>query len=112
MSPESIEKLCRWALLGQTGISSKTMAVIALKMHSGLNLLDAPYDCGDLARCFLLVDQVPEIREHFAEIETVCPKFKPGFKNWDRWRQFMFRGSGEYKWNDQVWQEMRKGDGE
>jgi hypothetical protein len=84
LSPAAQHRLGQWLLNGDTGISSGTMAAIALgatkvkKCH-----VDAPYDPADFGRCYRLVQKVPEIREHFPRIGKKVKVFAGILREWD-----------------------------
>jgi hypothetical protein len=54
------EKILRWFANGETGISSKTMAMAAIDLS--YHRASHPHDPSDFNRCLLLIDYVPEIR--------------------------------------------------
>lgn len=78
-------KVLRWQTSGNVGVSSATMASIALGLKRNIygSSFDAPSDTSDLRRCMLLVEEIPEIREHFDKISVVCKQFAPIIKEWD-----------------------------
>lgn len=78
-------KVLQWQSEGHVGISSATMASIALRMKKNFyhSRFDAPSDPSDLRRCMNLVKKIPEIREHFSVIAEVCPQFSPIIEHWD-----------------------------
>lgn len=83
LSPESLAQIGAWLVSDDTGISSKTMAAIALgATGEGLDT-DAPYDPGDFGRCLRLVSAVPELRASFDRIAAVEPRFAGILENWD-----------------------------
>lgn len=84
LSQESKAKLIEWLLNGNTGISSKSMAAVAVgtKLGDGWGF-DAPHDPSDFSRCYKLVQRVPEIRRFFPQIGRRIPKFKGILDNWD-----------------------------
>jgi hypothetical protein len=69
-----------------TGLSSKTMAAIALGADNfALHNLrgDAPYDPSDFGRCYRLVKAVPAVRSHFDRIGELVPQFRGILLQWD-----------------------------
>jgi hypothetical protein len=60
--------LLNWFATGRVGASSRTMACHFMGVeHDG----SYPYDPDDLNRCLLLLDAVPEIREHMNKIAEI-----------------------------------------
>lgn len=78
-------KVCEWMSKGKVGVSSATMASIALGLKKNIysDHFGYPYDPADLNRCRLLLKQIPEIRDSFAKISRRVPGFKPILDNWD-----------------------------
>jgi hypothetical protein len=80
LSTKSQRAIGNWLIGGDTGISSETMAAIALGATKGN---DAPYDPSDFGRCYRLVKKVPEIREHFPRIAKKVKVFAGILREWD-----------------------------
>lgn len=78
-------KVLEWQSKGGVGVSSATMASIALGMKKSFyhSHFGAPSDPADLMRCMKLVDEIPEIRSHFKVIGDRVPAFKPILDHWD-----------------------------
>ena len=57
-------KILRWMATGETGISSKKMAFTAVGEEYEKNYPSHPHDPADFNRCLMLLDAVPEIRDH------------------------------------------------
>ncbi|MEB6533227.1 hypothetical protein MXM51_01510 [Pantoea stewartii] len=78
-------KVLEWQSKGHVGVSSATMASIALGMKKNFyhSHFSAPSDPADLMRCMKLVDEIPEIRNHFTTIGKRVSAFKPILDNWD-----------------------------
>lgn len=84
MDISSQADLLKWALSGDTGISSETIVRIAigLKPAKG-DYFDAPYDPSDFGRCYRLLKQFPELKEKLPEVAIKCKAFAPLVANWD-----------------------------
>lgn len=86
LSTQAQSELGNWLINGDTGVSSQTMAAIALGATNlssrGWNV-DAPRDPSDFGRCYKLVQHVPEIREHFPRIGKKVKQFAGILANWD-----------------------------
>lgn len=78
-------KVIQWQANGRLGVSSATMASIALGLSKNIysDHFDKPYDPADLKRCADLVDAIPEIRKSFPKIGRRVNGFKPILDNWD-----------------------------
>ena len=78
-------KVLNWQSTGNVGISSATMASIALGLKKNFyhQTFRHPSDPADLNRCMRLVKDIPEIRDHFGAISEKVPAFKPILDNWD-----------------------------
>lgn len=84
LSTQAQRELGNWILHGNTGISSETMAAIALGATNASGYrADAPHDPSDFGRCYKLVQAVPEIREHFPRIAKKVKQFAGILREWD-----------------------------
>ncbi|MBN7822591.1 hypothetical protein [Bowmanella yangjiangensis] len=61
-------KVLNWIATGRVGASSKAMAMTACGLPSDRSY---PSDPDDLNRCLLLLEAVPEVREHFEKIAAL-----------------------------------------
>lgn len=90
------DRLILWLLLGETGVSSETIAyalsgVKLTDLEAGLesrrsNLFwrfDVPHDAGDFRRCLLLLEYIPEWRERLPEVAERFPAWKGIVEHWD-----------------------------
>lgn len=78
-------KVLEWQAEGRVGVSSATMASIALGMDKPFygSYFNPPWDPADLTRCMKLVEFIPEIRDHFPAIGKRCKQFAPILEHWD-----------------------------
>lgn len=76
-------KLLTWLATGRTGASSKSMACAAAGLDQGEYGGDFPYDPSDLNRCLLLLDAVPEVRQHFDKIAAISTPWSKFISRWD-----------------------------
>lgn len=84
INEEAAQRLVQWLFAGDTGVSSKTMAAIALGVTKGDSFgNDAPHDPPDFGRCYRLVLAVPEIIDVFPEIGQRVPTFAGILEHWD-----------------------------
>ena len=81
MTPQDIKDIAEWFRGSDTGVSSETMAAIALGAEKGR--FNAPYDPSDFGRCYRLVQKVPAIRNAFDRIGKLEPCFAGILLNWD-----------------------------
>ena len=74
-----------WLALGERGISSEAIALTTLGVHPIGHRASWPLDPGDLRRCLLLLEEVPETREKgLLVLAKRCPKWAALVKVWDR----------------------------
>jgi len=73
------EKVLQWIATGRVGASSKTMAMTACGLPSDK---DYPLDPDDLNRCLLMLQAVPEVRDHFDEIAALSPVWERLIERW------------------------------
>lgn len=78
-------KVLEWQANSDVGVSSATMASIAIGMQKPVygSYFSPPWDPADLTRCMKLVEFIPEIRDHFPAIAEQCPRFAPILNHWD-----------------------------
>lgn len=74
------KKIGAWLINGETGLSSKAMAAVALGVGSDGS---HPYDPDDLNRCLKLIDKIPEIKLHFDEIAQLSNTWRLMIAKWD-----------------------------
>lgn len=89
------DRLILWLLMGETGISSETIAYAMSgvkvqdlqKEHICYKVKpyrwDVPYDPSDFRRCLKLLEYIPEWRERLPEVAEHFPEWKPFIENWD-----------------------------
>lgn len=84
LSNDAARRVIAWMVAGDSGISSETMASIALDVEKKDSFgLRPPSDPSDFGRCYRLVMAVPEIIDVFPHIARKVPKFKGILDNWD-----------------------------
>lgn len=66
--PEIQTKVLNWIATGRVGASSKAMAMAACGLPNDGSY---PHDPADLNRCLLMLEAVPEVRDHFDKIEAL-----------------------------------------
>lgn len=77
------DKILNWFATGKVGISSKAMACAAAGIEYGGNFPPhTPSDPDDLNRCLLLLEQVPEIRNHFDKVATISDQWAALMERW------------------------------
>lgn len=78
-------KVIKWQIKDRVGISSATMAAVALGLDKNFysDYFMPPSDPSDLRRCMFLLDEIPEIRDYFPVIAKKVPEFAPIVDNWD-----------------------------
>ena len=74
-----------WLALGERGMSSEAIALTTLGIHPIGHRASWPHDPGDLCRCLLLLEQVPETHENgLLVLAKRCPKWTALVNVWDR----------------------------
>lgn len=82
------EKILNWLAHGRVGTSSKSMALCAAGLEQDRMWgVSTPSDPDDLNRCLLLLEQVPEVRDHFCNIAKLSPKWGTLIARWDEVEQ-------------------------
>lgn len=90
------DRLLAWTLSGDTGVSSETIASIALGLPSRSSFgFDIPHDGGDFGRCYRLLQKVPELRDALPLVAEVCPKWRPLVERWDEIEAAYLRDKAE-----------------
>ncbi|WP_124485602.1 MULTISPECIES: hypothetical protein [unclassified Burkholderia] len=77
-----MSQIGNWLVSHDTGLSSETMAAIALGTTKRRGL-HAPHDPGDFGRCYRLVKAVPEVRNAFPRIAKMVKPFAGIVREWD-----------------------------
>lgn len=108
LSADAKGRLLEWSLSRDTGVSSETIAKIAIGMKPGGHFgFDIPYDGGDFGRCYRLLQKVPELREALPLVAEVCPKWRPIIERWDEIEAAYLRDISE----EPVFEDVSRGRG-
>lgn len=104
-------KIGDWLLTGNTGVSSETMAAMALGSNTPSG--DGPHDTGDFSRCVKLVHAVPEVLEALKmrmrmEGTLPVPKFVPLIIHWNKLLELFKAVWGENFEKNPPYDEFRK----
>ncbi|EPA0062162.1 hypothetical protein ACQYIJ_004192 [Enterobacter cloacae] len=93
-------KVLQWQATGDVGVSSATMASIALGLDKTFygSHFGAPHDPSDMLRCMKLLEAIPEIRDHFPAIAKRVPTFKGIIEQWDDLVEVMKRECVGERW--------------
>jgi hypothetical protein len=115
------ENINKWMFECQdTGASSKFMAATALGLKDRLGVC-YPLDPSDFNRCLILIDWVPEIKDHFDTIAKTSPVWDALIERWDeleamlteevghRWANYDARASKTYDLMKEIKREARHG---
>jgi|GEM_PF-1469116 hypothetical protein len=83
--PTMEQRLVRWALSGDTGASSQTLAcaVLGIRQEDRAFGFAVPCDYSDFGRCYRLVQLVPEILTMWDKVVAACPAWGPLAEHWD-----------------------------
>lgn len=98
------DKILTWFATGRVGISSKAMACCAAglgqdPMWSRNN--NHPHDPDDFNRCLLLLEAVPEIRNHFGEIARLSEAWGRLIENWEQIETLFLEEAG-LNWSKRI----------
>ena len=74
------DKILKWFCEGEVGLSSKAMARASINMLSDRSY---PLDPADFNRCLMLLDCVPEIRDHMDKIRGISERWALLVDRWD-----------------------------
>lgn len=85
LTPELGTRIAHWALGGDTGVSSETIACVAMGITAEQHQyrFDIPADSGDFGRCHRLLQAIPELRAALPLVVAACPKWGPLVEVWD-----------------------------
>ncbi len=83
LTPEITHKIAMWFTSEDTGVSSETIASIALGRTKPARRWDTPSDSGDFGRCYRLLQDIPELRAALPLVVELCPKWGPLVAVWD-----------------------------
>ena len=81
VSTETIRKVMQWFASGEKGISSECIASIICGFEPKWN--DTPSDPDDFKRCLLLLNDIPELREHLYMMRSVSTDWDKLMNHWD-----------------------------
>lgn len=81
LTQSDIQAVAEWFVSRDTGISSETMAAIALGAKNGI--FDAPHDPSDFGRCYRLIQKIPAIKGEFDKIGEAVPVFAGILREWN-----------------------------
>lgn len=82
MNNLTLLKILEWLAKEQTGLSSEFMAFTAAGVETR-RYAHHPHDPADFNRCLVLLDYVPEIKNHFDIIASKSPEWKASIDNWE-----------------------------
>lgn len=74
------DKILQWFATGRVGASSKAMAMSVLELPVDGSY---PHDPDDLNRCLLLLEAVPEIRQHMNKVAAMNATWSKLVARWD-----------------------------
>lgn len=86
LTDDVTHRIAVWAIKGDCGVSSETIAAVALGLQrgdAGRFGFDIPHDNGDFGRCYRLLKKIPELRDALPLVAEACPKWKPLVAEWD-----------------------------
>ena len=97
------ERIIRWFLLYDTGISSKAMVSQMTGFNTGRQWSDHPRDGGDFGRCLSLLEAVPEFMVRIEEMAQRSPQWAVLVEHWHELTQHYLSGrEGMYERMSQI----------
>jgi len=78
------DNILKWFATGRVDSSSKAMAAAVVDVPARK---DHPVDLDDLNRCLLLLERVPEIREHWNKVAALSEQWETLVTHWDELEQ-------------------------
>ncbi len=75
--------LTEWFANGETGLSSKTLALWLSEQKRPKKGVHFPWDPSDFRRCMLLLDAVPELREKMHTLPQLSKEWAAFYEKWD-----------------------------
>jgi hypothetical protein len=95
VAPVTVERLVKWVLSGDTGISSKAIVGVM----EGVAPSDSfhgchPSDGGDFGRCYRLLEAIPEYKTRMAEMKCVSPEWSVLVDHWEELTE-LYRQDGK-----------------
>lgn len=89
---KSEKQILDWLANGETGLSSKTMALTAL--GSVPERISHPLDPADFNRCLLLLKKAPVVRKSFPQIAALSKEWAALIYKWHEIEQLFLQEAG------------------
>ncbi len=105
LTPEITQKIAMWFATGRVGVSSRTIASIAVGAQVGD--WDVPHDSDDFSRCYALLKAVPELRQALPLVAEKCPKWGPLVEVWDELTELYEKDEAE----EPIYETVKQGRG-
>lgn len=77
------ERLVKWFLSGDTGVSSKAIVSQMTGIEAKDSFSDYPFDTSDFGRCYRLMKIVPEFRARISEMASRSERWAALAACWD-----------------------------
>lgn len=93
------DKIIKWFITGDSGISS--IAIVSQmtgnKTKRDDSWPDYPHDDSDFARCYNLLEMVPEFKERIGEMAQRSPQWAVLVRHWEELTEIYLSGYSVYK---------------
>lgn len=102
------DKIIKWFVTGDTGISS--IAIVSQMTGSKTKRdgwPDYQHDNGDFARCYNLLEAVPEFKKRIGEMAQRSPQWAVLVKHWDELTEIYLSGYSVYKRINKILESVR-----
>ncbi len=96
MKKSELISVLSWFARGRNGLSSECMALTAAGIV--VNRINYPHDPADFNRCIMLIEWVPEVKEHFRRIADLSPEWSVLIENWEEINQTFINEAG-FNWS-------------
>lgn len=81
-------KISKWSLTGHTGMSSSTIAAVALGLDDSLRHgASHPHDPADFSLCYKLLKEIPELYEVLPEVSAKYPLWTNLVNDWHNFEE-------------------------
>lgn len=87
-----MQKIIEWLANGDTGLSSETMAFMALGVVKKWSA--HPHDPSDFNRCLMLLEAEPMVRDSFPKLRELSPQWAVIIDHWDELRELFIDEAG------------------
>lgn len=96
------DKIIKWFLSGETGISSKTIVSQMTGYEMDREYADYPKDPGDFGRCHKLLEMAHEFKPRMKEMADRSPQWAALVEHWDELTELYLQNGNLYERMTQI----------